>query len=76
MLVAIVNDVSVGSKRGNVKSEKESRQKMTITNQAGNWRQFNYPANFLKHVDRDPGEALALDKVNNEMLLMLRSPRS
>lgn len=34
------------------------------------WANFNRPANFLKHADKDPDDSLELSKVNNEELLM------
>jgi hypothetical protein len=69
-LIPIINDIAAAIGRGEIKSEKDVIQRLALINETSHWNKFNYPANFLKHADRDPGEALVLDKVNNELLLM------
>jgi hypothetical protein len=51
---------------------KHEEVSVTISRQAAGeyWHQRNKVANFLKHADRDAGAALALDEVDNLMLLM------
>jgi hypothetical protein len=70
MLAQIIADVSAAIRRGEVKSEKDVMQKLAINGETSFWNKFNWPTNFLKHADRQPGATLALDEVNNDLLLM------
>jgi len=70
MLVQFIAEVAVAIRRGEIKNEQDVSRKLAISDETSHWNQFNWAANFLKHADRDSASTLALEDVNNDLLVM------
>jgi len=69
-LVENIDRVSVAIKNGEVKSEKDVIRTLAVHDAKSFWKKFDLPANLLKHADKFPDAALAIEDVNNDLLLM------
>ena len=63
----IVELIRSGIADGTIKGFKDIT---VVHDQKDFWKKFNEPANFLKHADTDPKDALDLSKIKNFELLM------
>jgi hypothetical protein len=70
VLVEAIGRVCAAIKNGEVKSENDVIRTLSAPGEKSHWDKFNLPANFLKHADYFPETALALEDVNNDLLLM------
>ncbi len=71
-LAEIIESIRDGILAGEIKSF-EDVPPARVSNEGRFWHDFNRPFNFLKHAKKDSEEALALDKLNNEEMLMRAS---
>jgi hypothetical protein len=67
--MGIIESIRDGIIDGQIKTF-EDLPPMKVQNEGQFWKDFNKPANFLKHGQKDSGDALDLAKINNEELLM------
>ncbi len=71
-LVEIIESIRHGIAAGDIRSF-EDMPPIRVKNEGHFWYEFNKPFNFLKHGKEDSEDALALDKLKNDELLMRAS---